>query len=554
MTKVRVGIILDSLSSSKQIFDFIKMSAKSTNYEITHLIIQRNKLSTKNSIINKLEDYLKKKGLKKLLYALSFKILLKIEEIFLKRFKKYSDFFNNYSLDKFNLEQVVVEPKISKNGNIYRYSDEDLKKIKSLNLNLLIRGGSGILKGEVLKICKNGIISFHHGDNDYYRGGPPGFWEIKNKDVKTGFIIQKLSEELDNGEVLFKGFFLTHWIYTVNLINLLEKSNEFLYRVINDITSENPKKSFVTEKSQAPIYTLPSTYVQLCYFFSVIKKISKKTFNKIFKIRQSWNIAYQFTNEWKNINFNKFIKISNPPGRYLADPFLIKKNKDHYCFVEDYSSKINKGCISVYKINENSCEEVGIALKEDFHLSYPFVFSHKDELYMCPETHEAKEIRLYKCIEFPLKWKYLKTLIPNVSAVDTNIFFKDNRWWLMTNLSNCSLEDHASQLHIFSCEELISDNWKPHKKNPIIFNPINARNGGLISETNDFYRVHQKPGFDNYGESLSVSKINELNDENYSEINELKILPNFFKDINGTHTLNFKDGLLVLDFSKTSKD
>ena len=214
MTKVRVGIILDSLNSSKQIFDFIKMSAKSTNYEITHLIIQKNKSSTKNSIINKLENYLKKKGLKKLLYALSFKILLKIEEIFLKRLKKYSDFFNNYSLDKFNLEQVIVEPKVSTDGNIYRYTEKDLKRIKSLNLNLLIRGGSGILKGEILKICKNGIISFHHGDNDYYRGGPPGFWEIKNKDVKTGFIIQKLSEELDNGEVLFKGFFNPLDIYS----------------------------------------------------------------------------------------------------------------------------------------------------------------------------------------------------------------------------------------------------------------------------------------------------------------------------------------------------
>ena len=38
MTKVRIGIIVDNINSSKQIFDFIKMSLNSDNYEVTHLI------------------------------------------------------------------------------------------------------------------------------------------------------------------------------------------------------------------------------------------------------------------------------------------------------------------------------------------------------------------------------------------------------------------------------------------------------------------------------------------------------------------------------------
>ena len=85
--------------------------------------------------------------------------------------------------------------------------------------------------------------------------------------------------------------------------------------------------------------------------------------------------------------------------------------------------------------------------------------------------HEAKDIRLYKCVDFPLKWKFAKTLIKNVSAVDTNIFYKDKKWWLLTTLSNSSLLDHNSQLHVFSSENILSDDWKPHKKNPVIFDP-----------------------------------------------------------------------------------
>ena len=119
---------------------------------------------------------------------------------------------------------------------------------------------------------------------------------------------------------------------------------------------------------------------------------------------------------------------------------------------------------------------------------------------------------------FSLKWK-AKTLIKNVSAVDTNIFYKDKKWWLLTTLSNSSLLDHNSQLHVFSCENILSDDFK---KNPVIFDPFFARNAGLIIEDNNFYRVYQKPGFNRYGESLGVAKIEELNEDNYKEKVNLK--------------------------------
>ena len=547
MTKVQIGIIVDNINSSKQIFDFIKMSLNSDNYEVTHLIIQKN---NNERFINKSINFIKKKGIKNFTLAVAFKIISKIETLILKRFKKFSNFFGIYSLEKFKLDVIEVEPLISNDGNIYRYSEKDLSKIKSLKLNLLIRGGSGILKGEILNICENGIISFHHGDNEYYRGGPPGFWEIINKEIRTGFIIQRLGEELDNGEILFKGYFATHWLYTINLINLLEKSNIYLHQVIDSLTS-NSLKTDIKIKNLGPIYKLPSIQIILFYFFSVIKIFFTKILNKILSRGDQWNVAYQFTNEWKNVNSSKLNKIPNPPNRYLADPFVIKKGKNYYCYVEDYNRKKKKGCISVYEINKDSCKELGVALEENFHLSYPFLFNHENELYMCPETHEANEIRLYKCTEFPLKWKFVKTLISNVSAVDTNIFFKNEKWWLMTNLSNSQIPDHASELHIFSSKNFLTDHWEPHKKNPVIFDPLTARNGGLINELSIIYRVHQKPGFNNYGESLGISKIQELNKDNYIESNEFKLSPNFFQDLKGTHTYNFSDGLLVLDFNKS---
>ena len=38
---------------------------------------------------------------------------------------------------------------------------------------------------------------------------------------------------------------------------------------------------------------------------------------------------------------------------------------------------------------------------------------------MVPESSSSNQIRLYECIQFPMKWKFKCTLMDNISAVDT---------------------------------------------------------------------------------------------------------------------------------------
>ena len=56
-----------------------------------------------------------------------------------------------------------MNPDISASGLYYKYKNEDIDKIKDFNFDVLIRGGSGILQGDILNVCPLGIISFHHG-------------------------------------------------------------------------------------------------------------------------------------------------------------------------------------------------------------------------------------------------------------------------------------------------------------------------------------------------------------------------------------------------------
>ena len=62
-----------------------------------------------------------------------------------------------------------------------------------------------------------------------------------------------------------------------------------------------------------------------------------------------------------------------------------------------------------------------------------------------------------------------KTLISNVSAVDSNIFYLNNFWWLLTNIDSSNSGDHCSELHAFYSEDLFTNEWKPHLKNPLVF-------------------------------------------------------------------------------------
>ena len=531
----------------------LHVDKQSENYEIMALVI--NNVEHKNrNLISQIYSYIRRRGLKKFVDNAVFKIVCKIESCIVRRISKFHNFYSKKKLDTEEFVTIEVKPKISKSGLVYRYDEEDIKRIKALNLDLLVRGGGGILRGDILDVCPNGVISFHHADNEINRGGPPGFWEVCEKNPRTGFIIQRLKNELDGGDVLYKGFVSTSWFYSLNLAKLYEVANPFFHQVLDDITSEKQNLSVHGKTPYSyPLYTTPSVFQTLIYMLKTSKVLASKISRKIQGKSLRWGVAYQFSEKWDDITLWRSKKISNPKNRFLADPFVIKKNGAHFCFVEDFDYKTNKGSISAYTITSSSCESLGIVLEEDFHLSFPFIFKYQSELFMCPETHEKGEIRVYKCTQFPTKWEFHTTLMKDVSAADSVIFERDNTWWLFTNIDKSIVGDHGCQLHIFSADNPLSDEWVAHTNNPVIFNPLVARNGGLIVSQNDIYRIYQRQGFNVYGEACGIARITNLSSTEYVEETHSVIEPHFFKGIKGTHTYNFDSDLVVLDYVEVSK-
>ena len=166
----------------------------------------------------------------------------KIENLFLlnSKIKINKVFFIN----KFKIKKIELNHKINNSKYSIEFEDETIKKIKKLKLDLIIRLGSKILKGKILDCSRSGIISFHHGDNKFFRGGPAGFWEVYYGRNDTGFIIQKLSNKLDAGDVIYKGSFKTKPYFLANQVDVRYRSIYYLKKVLK-IYEKNRKFKFL---------------------------------------------------------------------------------------------------------------------------------------------------------------------------------------------------------------------------------------------------------------------------------------------------------------------
>jgi hypothetical protein len=233
--KLRVGYILDDGDQSNAAFELFEKSRASQFYSIELLIVQKPAKGPRQNAVARALGYIKKRGLWKTLAKVGFAVIARAEKILFARSAKYAPYFKRHDLGKFQAEQLVVEPRVSKSGFVYRYSDADLEAIRSHDLDVLIRGGSGILRGGILTVCRFGIVSFHHANNKLNRGSPPGFWEVYHREPSTGFVIQKLSEELDGGDVLSRGAIATAHTYVVNAARLYLKANVFMHALLERI-------------------------------------------------------------------------------------------------------------------------------------------------------------------------------------------------------------------------------------------------------------------------------------------------------------------------------
>jgi len=449
------------------------------------------------------------------------------------------------------VSQVLeVHPLVSPSGFVFSLEEEDLARIKAENFDILLRFCNGILKGGILEAARHGVISFHHGDNRINRGGPAAFWEVYRRQPATGFIVQRLTEELDGGKVLFRGWSQTQTGWLLNQAELSVVSYYYLRGLLRELANKGELK--VTEEGTPyshPLYRTPGIRPILRYQWRKLRRSMKHRLDRFRGLQPRWGVAFQ-QGHWRGAVLHKGSVIEAPAGHFIADPFMIRRNGRDYIFVEDLDFAVDRGIITVYQLHDGKAERLGVALEEDFHLSFPYLFEYQGELYMCPETCEARDVRLYRCIDFPLKWELAETIFEDIKATDTMIFERGGGWWLFTNENPAEAMDCGYQLSIYYSDNPLGGTWRPHEENPIYVDPRRARNGGLLEENGELYRVNQVQGLGVYGRAAVINRIIELTPESYREERICEIEPEFFPGIFAAHHMHSNEHYTVYDFCR----
>ncbi|KAL5217772.1 hypothetical protein ABZP36_018456 [Zizania latifolia] len=207
------------------------------------------------------------------------------------------------------------------------------------------------------------------------------------------------------------------------------------------------------------------------------------------------------------------------PSSFVANPFLFLQGDEIYMFFETKNSITSQGDIAaaVSKDAGATWQQLGVVLDEEWHLSYPYVFSYKNKVYMMPESSKNGGLRLYRASDFPLTWKLDKVLLEK-SLIDSVIInFQGSYWLLGTDLSSYGAKQNG-ELSIWYSNSPLGP-WIPHKQNSIhnTYNRSSARNGGrpFIYDGN-LYRVGKGQG-GRYGHGIQVFKVEVLNSNEYKE-------------------------------------
>lgn len=167
---------------------------------------------------------------------------------------------------------------------------------------------------------------------------------------------------------------------------------------------------------------------------------------------------------------------------------------------------------------------------------------------MAPETKSERSIQLYECTRFPDKWEFSMNLMENISAVDSTLYFHDDKWWLFTSIDEMEHPGLTyNELFLFYSDDLFSRQWKSHPANPIVTDIGTSRCAGRIFNHNGKIFRPSQDCSGGYGRALNLMQITKLSESEYEENLVIKVEPDWDKRLVGMHTFNLDRNIMVLD-------
>ncbi|MFT3885300.1 MAG: hypothetical protein QM724_07680 [Flavobacteriales bacterium] len=397
------------------------------------------------------------------------------------------------------------------------FTPADLKAIEAHAPDVLLRFGFNILHGPILELPRHGVWSYHHGDEEHYRGGPPGLWEILDDEPVIGTILQRLTERLDAGLVLRKGWFgVVDHSLTATLDRVLMHSSGWAAQICRQLLNGDTRVAMGTPShTHAPVLKYPRNTTFLRFLHKQFN--NKMRFHRReLKEHEEWNLGilhqpiHTLLQERPNLN----VRWLPAPGKgqYRADPFGYTREEQLVLFYEKYDYAHGRGIISRLRPRpDNILKRSRTMLDEGDHLSYPFVVEREGSVYVIPEQASTGRVDLYRVTDDNESFERMTTLL-HEPLLDPTLVEHGGRWWLFGTKAPLTNEE----LFIYHSDRFEGP-YVPHTLNPVKTDIRSARPAGTpFRHEGTLYRPAQDSSL-TYGGRVAINRIITLTPDTFQE-------------------------------------
>ncbi|RWF66561.1 hypothetical protein EN833_04905 [Mesorhizobium sp. M4B.F.Ca.ET.190.01.1.1] len=257
-----------------------------------------------------------------------------------------------------------------------------------------------------------------------------------------------------------------------------------------------------------------------------------------------WGIGWRFDESASLLDKGEagFRVLTGNADSYLADPFPFRHQGQAFIFVEQFLYSRNRGCIAVVAVNrDGTAGAPRIVVEEPHHLSYPFVFEQDGQIWMIPESGAARNVSLYRAVEFPYRWTREACLMEGIEGYDTTPLCHEGGFWFFVSprLWRSTAWDTLSLYHA----ESLAGSWTPHAANPIVIDAGLSRPAGAVIRHGGRAMRPVQDCARGYGGAVTFCQIDALGASEFAQTPVGRIWSGAF----GCHTYNRRSGLEVID-------
>ena len=403
--------------------------------------------------------------------------------------------------------------------------------------DVAIKFGMNLLRDPDALPLKFGVLSYHHGDPERYRGRPAGYYEMRDGEYVQGIIVQTLSNVLDGGRILARGFApVAKHSYARTLDTAYRAGVPLLQIALRNLSLDRD----IELKTLGPNFRLPNN-LSIIKFVSrmVAKKFSRLSYG-LFREKR-WlvgRLTAPINASGHNLISQHHIEPVQPPNGYTfaADPM---RASDGTAFCELLNGKTGLGEIARWTGSEWKFLQ---GTHFTAHASYPFLVNHDGVTYMLAEVASASSPTLWQLTDdltqvvnqIPLQGLTEERLI------DTTLYLHHGVWYLFAGHEQTGLYE----LELWHAPNLFGPFTK-HPSSPIAIDPRGARMaGGIVVQGSAIYRFGQDCS-QGYGRRIITHQIVELSADAYEEVHAGSIT---CESSFGPHTISFGPaGVLMED-------